>query len=559
MDNSRFIEDLKHRIDLLEIVKRYTSIKKAGRNYVAKSPFRNERTPSFSISPEKQMWYDFGSSEGGDVISLVEKTENMSFLEAVEFLAEFASLDLPENFGENMGPSRELKQDIFDLHKKATEFFAQEMQKSEIAQKYCKNRGITIKIIKNWNLGFGGLDMDGLGKYLLKSGFSEAQIAESGVGFLRSFGDKKIQDRFWGRLIIPLCEPRNSEIIGFSGREILDREKSAKYLNSPENPVYHKSSTLFGFDRAKEAIRELDNVILVEGNFDVIFAQEAGFKNTVATCGTSLTDEHLRMLKRITKNFYIAFDNDLAGKKATLRSVEMCLKLELNPFIVELPKVKDFGEFLEDSKNIPKLKEILKTTINAMDYLFDRFLKKYVNGSLEGDKKFLDAFFYFLKLIKRPIEVDDFIKKIAEKLARPKNIIEAEFQKYLVENQRFNKEKFVPETVIRFSREETFLGFLLINWHFFAETIKNQKDKIIPLFLDPKIKQLLLKKIAEIDYSKAEEQEVLAWEMYCENLYEDNNKEFLKNEFMVFIDLLKKEKTKQERLQAAADFRNRIK
>ena len=146
MDNSRFIEDLKHRIDLLEIVKRYTSIKKAGRNYVAKSPFRNERTPSFSISPEKQMWYDFGSSEGGDVISLVEKTENMSFLEAVEFLAEFASLDLPENFGENMGPSRELKQDIFDLHKKLLNFLLKKCKSLKLHKNIVKIVELRLKL-----------------------------------------------------------------------------------------------------------------------------------------------------------------------------------------------------------------------------------------------------------------------------------------------------------------------------------------------------------------------------------------------------------------------------
>lgn len=550
--NDRFVEDIKNRVDLVEVIRKYATIKKTGKNFACKSPFRNERTPSFSVSQEKQVWYDFGASEGGDVISFVEKIENCSFAEAVEILADTAGIEMPKDFGETKGIGQKEKKDIFALHAVAADFFASELKKDKATLKYCKDRHISMNMIEDWNLGYGGDVKNGLTQFLLKKGFSEALISQSGVAFVRDFGDKTMQDRFTSRLMIPIREARNGEIVAFSGRIVKEgAKKIAKYINSPENPVYHKSATLFGLDKARGPIRDKDAVVLVEGNFDVVFAHDRGFCNVVATCGTALTEEHLRALKRLTKNIYLAFDQDLAGKKATLKSAEMLLKMELNPYIVTVDGAKDFGEFLEDKANAKVLQKELESPVKAMDFFFEKFSTKNLNGTVDGEKKFLDSFFYFLGLVSRPIEVDDYLSKMAEKLIRSKSIIEAEFEKFKSQDNLYAKEKYVEDTTVSFSREAHFLGFLSANWDFFQTICTKQREKILELFGDEETRNFLAKKIDNTDFSPEERQKLLGWEMYGNNFYETSDNDFLKKEFQVFAKYLKLEKEKRDRVIVA--------
>lgn len=427
--NDRFVEDLKSRIDIVEVVKKYAELKRSGKNYKCLSPFRNEKTPSFSVSPDKQFWYDFGSSEGGDVVSFLEKAENISFMEAIEMLADMAGVQVPVSAKNIKGASKEEKNSVAEVHEAACGFFEKELQKSKKAKEYLEKRGITLQMISDWRLGYGGDGKDGLSKYLLSQNFSEKRISESGVSFERDFGDQRMMDRFWGRIMIPIQEPKQKEIIAFSGRDILEREKVGKYVNSPENPLYNKSATLFGLDKARPEIRDKDEVIFVEGNLDVLFAHDLGYKTTVATCGTSLTDAHLRLIKRITKNIIFAFDSDVAGKKATLRGVDMCLKEGLEPWIISLEDGKDIAEMAV--KNPETVHAAVKNKERALDFLFDRFAAKCLDGTVQGEKKYLDSFFSFLRLCLRPIEVDDFLTKISQKLNRPKSVIESEFHRFV--------------------------------------------------------------------------------------------------------------------------------
>lgn len=556
--DDKFVEDLKNRVDLVEVIRKYAVVKKTGKNFTCKSPFRNERTPSFSISPEKQAWYDFGVGEGGDVISFIEKIENCSFIEAIEQLSDIAGIEMPKSVKNHAGPSKETKDDIFTLHKKASEYFATELQKSKQALEYSKNRYISSSMIKDWQLGFGGTDKTGLTKFLLKEGFAESLISQSGVAFERSFGDKSMMDRFYERLMIPIREPRNGQIIAFSGREIQGNKKIAKYINSPENPVYHKSSTLFGLEKARSVIREKDAIILVEGNFDVVFAHDRGFCNTVATCGTALTEEHLRIIKRLTTNVYLAFDGDLAGKKATLKGVEMLLKIECNPYIIEIKGAKDFGEFLEKKENAIVLQKVVDSAPRAMDFFFERFALKYLDKGIEGETRFLDAFFYFLGLITRPIEIDDFLTKIAQRINRPKSIVEAEFKKFKGHKNRYKKEKFVEDKKVHFTRQEHFVGFLSSNWEVFAPKIEAKQEKVLGLLIEDAPLKILRKRIEEEDLTKEEEQKLLGWEMYGQNLYESTNLEFLKSEFKRFATHLQKEHIELERRNKAKEIRQKL-
>lgn len=553
--NDRFFEDLKNRIDIVEIVKRYAELKKSGKNFMCRSPFRNERTASFCVSPDKQFWYDFGTSEGGDAISFIEKMENLSFLEAVEMLSDIAGLEIPRDLGGERGPTKEEKKDIFSLHEKACEYFASMLQKEKKALEYLENRKITKEIIQGWRLGYGGNESDGLTKFLLKQGFSEKDITQSGVAFEREFGDRKMRDRFWERLMIPIADHRDSKkIIAFTGRDLSGHKDTAKYINSPENPVYHKSSTLFGFDRARKVIRERDAVILVEGNFDVISAHAVGFVHTVATCGTSLTEEHLRMLKRLTKNIYLAFDADIAGKRATLRGVEMCLRMELNPFIIELTSGKDIDELARE--NVEELKNCIKNAKNAIIFLFQKFSGKYLDETLEGEKKFLDEIFYFLRFVHRPIERDEMMSKICKKLNRPKTIIEEEFRKF--ERQALSAEKIeqeVPSTTKKMSRQECLVGFISSHWDFF---VKHMNEKTLEV-LSGVPQELLRKRIQGTGLTTEDMITLNAWEMHSDNLYgEYVSEDVLKRDFILFIEQLRKEKDKSKRLEQAQQIREQM-
>ncbi len=545
--DDRFLEDLKNRIDIVEVVRKYAELKKSGKNYMCRSPFRNERTPSFCVSPDKQFWYDFGTSEGGDVISFLEKIENFSFPEAVEHLADMAGMEVPKKLGEKK-ISREKKANIYDLHRQAALFFAEQLKKNQSAQDYLKNRGISAKTIDEWQLGYGGDQIDGLTKHLLNKGFSPEKIAESGVAFERDFGNKTMMDRFRKRLMIPIFEAKNGEIVAFTGRDLSGEKKVAKYVNSPENPVYHKSSTLFGLHRAKKKIREKNAVILVEGNFDVISMHSAGMTNCVATCGTSLTEDHLRTLRRMTKNVVLAFDADLAGKKATLRAVEMCLKMELNPKIVEISGGKDLDEMLQKDENLAK--NAVKNAQKALDFLFEKFAAKNLQNGIEGEKKFLDTFFFFLKLVNRPIEVDDFISKISRKLNRSRQIIEDEFKRYLKKNRKPERIRKSREKKKKMSREECFAGFIGAFPEISRKLVGNKVEAFLKYFTEEKSREILRKFFTDAEMDLEEKTLFNAWTMQQENLYgEMFSAENQKKEFKKFFTQLKNKKEKISRAQ----------
>ncbi len=538
--NDRFVEDVKSRIDIVDIVRRYAELKKTGKNYMCCSPFRKERTPSFCVSPDKQFWYDFGTSEGGDVISFLERIENISFLESVEMLADMAGMEMPKEMT-HTASNREQKKDIFALHKKANEYFQAQLSKTESAQLYLSKRGITDDLIEQWGLGYGGEKENGLTQFLLNEGFSADLIAQSGVAFERDFGNQTMKDRFLNRIIIPVHEPRNGDIIAFTGRDI-GGKSPAKYINSPENPVYKKSSTLFGLYQARSAIREQDKIVFVEGNFDVISVHKAGIAYAVATCGTSLTDDHLRITKRMTQNVYLAFDSDIAGKKATLRALEMCLQIDIYPFIIDIQGVKDLDDLVQT--NPESIHSLLKNAPVALSFLLDRFAHKYLNGSMEGKQLFLDSFFEYMALIRRPLVLDEMIESVAQKMKKPRLLIEQEFQRFLMKNSTVKvsrKEPEIKKTV--FTLSQAFLGFLMAHWDFFGSRVN---EKIQELFDESEA--LLFQKIRQGDSLQPQEEHRLhAFQLSQELLYaHDVSSERLKQDFGAFIERLKQPKQRKQ-------------
>jgi DNA primase len=555
--NERFLQDLKSRVDLVDIVGQYSPLKRSGKNYSCRSPFRDERTPSFSVSPDKQVWYDFGASEGGDVISFIEKIENCSFVEAIQFLSDKVGMEIPQQSSKQQAKDQErksLKVQIYQLHSKATEFFTKQLSLNKVVQKYLSNRKISQETITKWRLGYGGDGVSDCTEYLLQSGFSEDLITKSGVAFSRNFGEKKMADRFAKRLIIPINEARNEEIIAFGGRDLSGEKKVAKYLNSPENPVYEKSLVLFGLDKARKSIIKQEKVIIVEGYFDVISAHENGLDFTVGTCGTALTDSHLRILKRMTKQIYLAFDSDLAGKKATLRAVEICLKNELTPWIIFDDNGKDFDELVRDGKD---LSVIFSQAENAMEFLIKGFAKKNLQNGIEGRKKFLDSVFYFLKLVTRPIEIDDLLELIALKLNKSKALIESEFLRFKSSQKtRLKSFERTSDKKLEVSHQAYFVGFILSNGKRFKANFKKEWLDIITENFPGKI---LKKWLNSEQLTEDEQKKTQPWELASLNTQEEfSSEEHLQDEFDSYIKRFSQDFSHQKLLEKAQKIRGEI-
>ena len=550
--NDRFLEDLKDRIDIVEVIRKYAELKKSGKNFMCRSPFRNERTPSFSVSPDKQFWYDFGISEGGDVVSFLEKVENVSFIEAVEMLAQMAGVEVPSHWGDDDGTKKEQKQDLYTLHAKAQEYFVAELGKSDTAKQYLASRGMKDPMIESWGLGYGGEADDGLTQYLLKNGFSQALIEQSGVAFEREFGDKKMKDRFARRVILPIREPKQGQIVAFSGRDISGKER-AKYINSPENPVYHKSSTLLGFDRARKMLSDFGYIICVEGNFDVLFAHECGFTNTVATCGTALTEDHIRIIKRQVRDIVLAFDSDTAGKKALLRATELCLKLECNPFVVEVPDAKDIAELAQQGH--AAVKEPIEARQPALHFLLEKFAAKNLGQGIEGEKRFLDAFFYFLRLCPRPIEVDEYLTRIAQKLHRPKDIIASEFQRYIAAQR--SESPIKPKASETTAGKKIPLDASLIGLiGAYRKELSHVNFEEIKIYLSEDVRDIFEKIQTPDQLSNEQLLTLRSWEMSQENMYDDPSRALLEKEYYYLLKRLKDSHKRAQNLEAAQKLRS---
>jgi len=312
------IDDVKARIDIVDLVSRYVPLKRAGRSYKACCPFHEERTPSFVVTPDRGTWYCFGAcGEGGDIFSFMMKKENVDFRDALQLLAKEAGVELVKPDEDDEGKERET---LYDVNAQAAHFFRNLLHRGPTAQAargYLQKRGINAAVAESFQLGFAPESWDNLRDHLVAQGYDLALQHKAGLLKYNEERDS-YYDAFRNRLMIPICD-RQGRIIGFGGR-VLD-DSVPKYLNTAETPLFHKSSVIYGFDKAYRAIRDADSVVIVEGYMDVIAAQQFGFANVVACMGTAITEEQLRQLQRYTNNFVLALDADNAGQQATIRGL----------------------------------------------------------------------------------------------------------------------------------------------------------------------------------------------------------------------------------------------
>lgn len=445
MDNP--VEEIKRKIDIVEYIGSFITLKKAGKNFKAVCPFHNEKTPSFIVSPERQIWHCFGAcGEGGDIFKFLMKWENITFVEALKELAKKTGVVLKKiSFEDKIWKKKER---FLNMNFLAAEFFAYLLNNDKYGDKamsYLKSRGISKSIIKKFQLGYAPQSWDSLRLFLKKKSYSDEEMFENG---LLVKGEKSgFYDRFRGRLMFPIKDSRDF-IIGFSGRNLDDKDKQAKYINTPETPIYHKRETLYGINLAKETIKKEKNVYIVEGEFDVITPYQFGFTNFVAIKGTALTNEQLLLLKRYSDRITLTLDADFAGIESTRRGIEEAERLDLEVRVARLTIGKDPDESIR--KDIKIFKRDISKAISIYDFLIESAQKKYSDETSFSKKKIADEVLPFVEKISNPIVKSHYVKKISNILNVSEKSIESML--FIIKKKRKQQLSFKPKNRL-FSKE----------------------------------------------------------------------------------------------------------
>lgn len=397
------IEQIKQRIDIVELLSEYLKLQKAGSNWRALCPFHHENSPSFMVSQDKQIWHCFGCDKGGDIFTFTQEIEGVDFPEALRVLAQRANVTLT-----NFNPSvQQKKQRLIEVIAKAQQFYAQALRESkeaEFARQYIAQRGLSPDSVSTFGIGYSYDDWSRLKDYLVQQGYHEVDLIDAGLVVNH-------YDRFRGRLMIPLHDATGT-VVGFTARQLRE-EVGGKYINSPQSQLYDKSQIVFGLFRAKTAIKKLNSTVVVEGNLDAITAQQHGFPNTVATSGTAFTASQLLQLKRYSPNLLLAFDLDAAGENAAERGIDLALQHNMNIKIVRWPKqYKDPDECIRGDS--AAFKEAIRQAISIMEYWFWHAQQGLQLDRVEHKKVLVQRLLPKLKKVTDTVEVSHYIQKLAD-------------------------------------------------------------------------------------------------------------------------------------------------
>jgi len=405
------VDEVKSRINIEDVIGEYVQLKRAGRNWKGLSPFSDERSPSFMVSPEKQIWHDFSSGKGGNVFSFIMEVEGLDFKGALELLARKAGVDLEQYRSKTQGHRGPNKERLYDLLDAATTFYQKQLFSNTTALKYLREkRQFTKETILEWRLGYSPNTGNALSTFLKGKGFTEAEMKNAGVTAQRFRG---VGDMFRGRVMVPLCDPQG-RVIGFTARLLADDPNAPKYINTPQTPLYDKSRHVFGLHLAKEAIRKSKFVVVAEGNLDVISSHQAGVRQVVATAGTALTEQHLQALGRFTGDIRLSFDADKAGLNATERAIPIASKVKVSLSIITIPSGKDPDELI---KQDPELwRHTIQKPLYALDWLIDRYQKLVDISSGSGKRQFTDVILHVVRELQDPVEQDHYVGEVAKLL-----------------------------------------------------------------------------------------------------------------------------------------------
>jgi DNA primase len=426
--NESKIEEIRSAASIVDVISGYVQLKKRGRNYVGLCPFHSEKTPSFTVNEEKQIFHCFGCHSGGNVFKFLMDYEKISFVEAIQQLANQLGINI--EYESYAGDEKQSEQEIlYDINTEAARYFSNNLLNSdegERVRKYLQERKIKPQAIKTFGLGYALNGWENFLNFAKQKNLNTEKILE--LGLIGKSSEGRLYDKFAGRLIFPIFSP-NGRVVAFAGR-ILDDRDAAKYLNSPESSIYIKGRILYGLSFAKDEIRRLDKAILVEGYMDLISLHQAGIKNVVAVSGTSLTEEQVQLLSRYTKNVVLLFDADTAGIKASLRSIELLLKRDVEIKIAALPGGEDPDSFINKFGK-DEFEELIKKAENFLEYQSSYFEKE---GMFAEPAKTTEAIRELVKsasLIGDELKRSLLIKSISKKFSLRENLIENELEKVL--------------------------------------------------------------------------------------------------------------------------------
>ncbi|MBX4190396.1 toprim domain-containing protein [Candidatus Parcubacteria bacterium] len=464
------VAKIKDRLDVVEVLSGYIKLQKAGINFKGRCPFHNEKTPSFFVSPDRQIWHCFGCAKGGDMFEFIKEVEGVEFPEAVRILAARAGIELQAYRG---GATREVtdaKTRLFEICQLSTKFFQKQFQ-SNIGKKalqYLTDRGVTAETITEFKLGFAPNDWHALSEYLARCGYSNKEIVDSGMAILKERGG--IYDRFRSRIIFPITDI-TGQVVGFTGRVFdppigepgsqdihqnsaqvtgLDQsvQSVAKYVNSPQTLIYDKSRILYGLSQAKLDIKRGNQCILVEGNMDALMSYQAGVRNVVATSGTALTPHHLRLLQRYTTNLGFCFDSDEAGKTATKRGIGLALSQNFNINVLEIrdTECKDPADYVK--KYGSKWSDVVASARPVLEYYFETAKRGFDPTSVESKKTVLLAVAPFIKRLTSQVERAHWVSQLALLFRTNEGVVEKDIVSAKDEFEAYVREVSEPDQIL---------------------------------------------------------------------------------------------------------------
>lgn len=441
MYNDKEVQKLLDKLDIVQVISEYVTLKKTGANYKGLSPFREERTPSFVVSPVKNIFKDFSTGIGGNAITFYMKINNISFVEAIEELSRKYNITMSKVVRKNVESRSEYNM-YYEILSKVENYYVDNLINNKEATKYIENRGFTEEDIKKYNIGFSSNQWDDLYNFLTKEGYGEKELIE--LGLIKKNENGNIFDVFRNRIMFPIVNSY-SKTIGFGGRIIENNENAPKYLNSPDSLVFNKGKELFGLTNRGQDIKKKGFAILMEGYLDVLTSHKYGFNSAVASLGTSLTEDQVILLKKYTNNVVIAYDNDEAGKNAILKAMYIFKKHDFNvKCLVVNDTIKDPDEYLR-KRGKKEFTKILKTSIEAFDYLYTEFSKDVDLKNHTAKKGILFKLKDFFSVLSNRIEIDIYINKLSQELSIEKDEIRREFETLGLYKRTKIKKK--PETL----------------------------------------------------------------------------------------------------------------
>ena len=530
--SEEILNEVRQSNDIVDVISHYVHLKRSGRNFFGLCPFHNEKSPSFSVSPDKQIFHCFGCGVGGNVITFVSQIEGLNFVETVQMLAERANIQLP-TLQNNGDTQREiLKDKVYKVNEFTAEYYHQNLYKpqAKMAQEYVKKRQLTNETLKSFRIGFSG-KFDELYQELKRQGFQEQEILESGLVNKNERG--QYIDRYRNRLMFPICDARG-RVIAFGGR-VLDDSKP-KYINSPENVVYSKGRHLFGLNVAKKG--DTKKLLIVEGYMDVISLHQRGITNVVAPLGTALTEQQGWLLRKNSEQIILSFDSDDAGIKAKLRAIDILQNMGCDLRVIQLEGAKDPDEYILKYGNM-RFQNVIDKAFSVVEFKV-KILKKELDLDNTNDKiKFLNEIAKLISKVDNTMEREVYIEKIAKEYDISKEAIYAEVNKLTYKNDKSEKILEKAKPIITHKKVET---------KEVSQAIKRRENTIISILLsgDLSIFEIIKQNIKPEDFQDEINHEI------AKKLYE----EFEKGNSNIngIIDTLEQEQQNQITMIMAEDY-----